>query len=141
MYYNKSTDKTLPTQLGLFHDINDSKITQEHIPLRTKEGIMTCSVSSNPYDRHVANVGYVKNTVKNSETTTKQYVDDLIKSLTDRITELEERLTTFEEDGIVLNVGITDDGEGNVTIVSDPNANTAIVDETLAAQEEVVGGN
>lgn len=81
MYYNKSTDKTLPTQLGLFHDVNDSKITQEHIPLRTKEGIMFCNMSSNPYDRHVANVGYVKSYVDaNNANYVKKYVDEKFAS-------------------------------------------------------------
>lgn len=83
MYYNKSSDKTLPTQLGLYHDINDVNISQEHIPLRTKEGIMTCGMSTNPYDRHVANVGYVKNYVTqilaSSGTLTKDQATQVVK--------------------------------------------------------------
>lgn len=91
--------------IGLHQNAEDSE--QEHIPLRQRNGLMTCNVPEGAGDNAVVN---------------KKYVGNTIKALLDRIEALEAKLAVIEgQGGIMLNVGIYDDGQGNVTLESLPN--------------------
>lgn len=73
-YYNSEIDQG-NASIGLHRNAEDSK--SEHIPLRGSNGLMTCNVPEDATNNAVVNKGYVNN---------------LIKSLTDRIAALEAKL-------------------------------------------------
>ena len=67
--YVPETDSHLASHLGLFHKWNDSNVIGEHIPLRQKDGAMTCAVPKitengvekyNEAPNYAANVKYVQ---------------------------------------------------------------------------------
>ena len=98
---NKNSNSETPMHILISHSINGSYSSQ--IPLRA-DGIIKTATPVNDLD--CAN---------------KKYVDDLLKSLTERIAALEEQLANILENGVTADVNMHDDGNGNVTIETIPD--------------------